>query len=299
MAASPEEPVISTPTAADAAPAIHPIYCQSTGTWQYIIADPTTNHCIIIDPVRDRCADKAAMSTTAADAIITLVQERSYIVDYILETHAAGTQCLSAAWYLRMQFSQTQESPPQLCDEVTVSSLQAMMRRKYGADNKFSTTIRAGLVDGEKLELGQLSLTCMHMSGFGSPHRRAYLIDGNIFGIHSIASLEGGGSGNTGNSSDSSVDVDSEDYLEAWASVQRILSLPKDTRVWRETQDQASLPDDERYDLLAECALVREGGSSSESEFLARRREESVWAKPPSTKVGGLKARLGTWLAVQ
>lgn len=293
MAASPEKPVASTPSAADTVPAIHPIYSQSTGTWQYIIADPATNHCIIIDPVRDRCADKDVMSTTAADALITLVQERSFTIDYILETHAAGTQCLSAAWYLRTQFCQAQDSPPQLCDEVTVSSLQAMMRRKYGADNKLSTTIRAGLDDGETLELGRLTLTCMHMPGFGSPHRRAYQIDGNVFGVHSIASLEGGGSGNVGTSSDGSVDVDSEDYLGAWASVQHVLALPEDTRIWREIQDQATSPNDEPYDLF------KESRSSSESDFLARRREESAWAKPPSTKIGGLKARLGSWLAVK
>lgn len=299
MPASSEKPVVSITTSADAMSAIHPIHSQSTGTWQYIIADPTTKHCIIIDPVRDRCADKAAVSTAAADAIIALVQEKSYVVDYILETHGAGDQCLSAAWYLRMQFSQTQGSPPQLCDEVTVSSLQAMMRRKYGADNKFSTTIRSGLNDGETLEWGRFSLTCMHMPGFGSPHRRAYLMNGNIFGIHSIASLEGGGNGNTGISSDVSVDVDSEDYLVAWESVQRILSLPSDTRIWREIGDHDVSADKEPYDSIADCAVVKEGGSSSESEFLARRREGSAWAKPPSNKTGGLKARLGTWLAVQ
>ena len=77
------------PTAAfSASPVIHNIYSESTDTWQYVVADPTTGHCIVLDPVRDQCTDQAKIVTTAADAILILVQRHDYVVDYILETHA-------------------------------------------------------------------------------------------------------------------------------------------------------------------------------------------------------------------
>ena len=132
-----------------------------------------------------------AMSTSAADAIVAVIKDRGYIVDYILEIHATSPHCLSAAWYLRIQLSIFQGHAPQLCNEArtTVSGLELMWQRKYGAGSAFSTTIRAGLDDGEIDTFGRLSLTCMHMPGFGAPYRRAYLVGNDIFGAHSIATL--------------------------------------------------------------------------------------------------------------
>ncbi|KAK8192470.1 hypothetical protein M8818_007638 [Zalaria obscura] len=150
----------------DMPPVVYHVYAQSTGTWQYVLADHTTSHCIVLDPVRDRSsADEAGVSTSAADAIITLVKECGYLVDYILETHANRPQCLSAAWYLWMQFSYSQGWPPELCDEATVSGLQATWQRRYPAGSAFSTTIRSGLYDGGTVAFGRLFLTCMRMPG--------------------------------------------------------------------------------------------------------------------------------------
>lgn len=74
-----------------------------------------------------------------------------------------------------MQFAIGQGWPPRLCNDATISDLEAMWQRKYGAGNSFSTTIRAGLGDNEGVTLGWLSLKCVQLPGFGSPHRRAYV----------------------------------------------------------------------------------------------------------------------------
>lgn len=281
---------------------IHAIHSATTNTWQYVIADPNTRHCTILDPVRDHCDDAAVVSTKAADSIIALIAANNYAVDYILETHATGSTHLSAAWYLRMQFSQSQGWPPQVCNEATVSSLQAMWQRKYGTENKFSTSIRPGLEDGEAVKLGELSITCIHLPGFAAPNRRAYLVGREVFGAHSVATMrpqmpaEEDANGNE--KSAEAIAVDSKTYLDAWASVQRILSLPHDSRVWHDTSHAEPAHGSEPYDLVSTCAAAQENNASGESEFNAARREESAWAKPPSQRRTGLKAKLGNWLAV-
>ena len=301
MAAATDTPNAALPVATDNPASVHHIYSQSTQTWQYVVADPVSKHCIVLDPVRDRCADAATMSTTAADAIISLVNEKEYVVDYILETHASGSQTLSAAWYLRMQFSQSQGWPPQLCNEATVSSLQTMWQRKYGAGSKFSTTIRSGLADGEVLSVGQLSCTCMHLPGFGSPHRRAYLVGLDLFGAHSIALPVNEAAVYLDKSSSvsaASTEAGSELQTGGLASTQRILSLPGDTRVWREGGDTSLVPETAPYDLVSRCAVINKQGGAREPSFVAPRQEDTVSLRAPSHRSARLKARLRNGLAV-
>ena len=282
-------------------PVIHNIYSHSTNTWHYVVADRTTGHCIVLDPVRDHCADRATISTTAADAIVDIVRTHSYTVDYILETHAAGPQCLSAAWYLRMQFSALQDKPPQLCDEVTVTGLEAMWRRKYGANNNFSTSIRGGLCDGESVMFGRLSLTCIHLPGFAAPHRRAYLIDKDVFGAHSIAALTEEPPNVCLEHLPESHVEESERHLEAWSSINRILSLPGDTRLW---QDSGEYTVEERHPLhVSQCIALNRYAGLSKTDFLTSRLAETQafreqHQRPPSYKAVILGSRLGSWIGV-
>jgi hypothetical protein len=292
------------PTAAfNASPVVHNIYSDSTETWQYIIADPTTGHCIVLDPVRDRCADHAAMATKAADAIVNLVEQKNYVVDYILETHAFESQCLSAAWYLRMQFSIYQGWPPQLCNEATVSSLKVAWQRKYGAGSTFSTTVRASLDNGESVTLGWLSLTSMRMPGFGSPHRRAYLVGKDLFGANSIATLAEDVFDESASNYELSRRSQGENvsFLESWTSMQRILALPGDTRVWweRGVVSGEALP----CDSLSQCMTSNKHARSTESDFLAGIRESYIQRlsviTQPMPRAVGWKTRLGRVFSVE
>lgn len=297
-------PLKSPTTTFESSPIVHEIYAKSTDTWQYIVADPTTLHCIVLDPVRDRCADPAVMSTSAADAIIAVIRERSYIVDYILETYAASSLCLSAAWYIRMQLSIIQGYAPQLCNDATVSGLDLMWQRKYGASGKFSTTIRNGLDDGEIITLGWLSLKCMHMPGFSNPNRRAYLVGNDVFGAHSIATMREDmthtdlGSGAIRPAADPSGDP--SHHRDAWTSMKRVLSLPANTRVWRE-QGDGSLPTSHKpCESVAQCAALNKHARSTEAEFLADLRvQTTLWrvAQPDPNANGGWKSRVGSWLS--
>jgi hypothetical protein len=287
------------PTAAfSASPVIHKIYSESTDTWQYVVADPTTGHCIVLDPVRDHYTDQAKIVTTAADAIVILVERHDYVVDYILETRAFGSQCLSAAWYLRMQFSIYQGWPPQLCDEPTVSGSDVAWQWKYGAGSTLSTTIRPGLHDGESVTLGWLSLTSMRMPGFGSPYRRTYLIGKELFGAHSVATLAADAFDESIRSSDLTSQSQRRDvnFLEAWASMQRLLTIPGDTRVWREKRNLSggALP----CDSLSQCAKSNKHARSNKSDFLAGMRENYIQrlgiVTPTIPKAAGWRTRFGS-----
>lgn len=299
----------SLPTAVlDVSPLIHHIYSQTTATWQYVVADPSTSHCVVLDPVRDRCPEQASVSTSAADAVLDLIKHYGYIVGYILETHAVGPPYVSAAWYVRMQLSMTQGWPPQLCTDTSVSGLDNMWQRKYGAGSAFSRTIPPGLKDGQSVTVGHLALTCMRLPGFGTPHRRAYCVGKDVFGAHSIATLEEA-SGNAVTEHTShmpeSTGYEGEDDSDVEQTLQGILSLSGDTRVWH-AQSSGSHPQPSGpFDSIAQCVAMskhdnpRTVASLAEwhNEMRVRGTAEGLAVQRPPSNRGGLKARWGNWFS--
>src|SRR5699024_4243663 len=71
-------------------------------TWsiQYVVADPETRACAIIDPVLDYDERSGVTATTHADAILNFVADRGYAVEWILDTHPHADH-FSAAAYLK------------------------------------------------------------------------------------------------------------------------------------------------------------------------------------------------------
>ena len=71
-------------------------------TWsiQYVVSDPATRACAIIDPVLDFDEKSGATGTVNADAILAYVAENDLTVAWILDTHPHADH-LSAAQYLK------------------------------------------------------------------------------------------------------------------------------------------------------------------------------------------------------
>ena len=74
----------------------------ATNTFSYVVSDPETQRCAVIDSVLDYDAASATTKTEQADLIITYIQENSLSIDWILETHVHADH-LSAAQYLKQK----------------------------------------------------------------------------------------------------------------------------------------------------------------------------------------------------
>lgn len=81
-------------------PWVSSFFDEASNTFSYIVVDPNSKHCAIIDSVLDYDAASAATSTQHADQIISFVKEHQLKVDWILETHVHADH-LSAAQYLK------------------------------------------------------------------------------------------------------------------------------------------------------------------------------------------------------
>lgn len=255
-------------------PFVHAILEPSSRTWQYIVADPSTRRGVIIDPVSSRDDTGERVSPNASDDIIRLVEKHGYCIDHIFETESSTEPKLTAAWSLRMHFSNTQTYPPQLCSNSFVGTLQRTFARKYGAANGFSTTLSDQYVDKASFVVGRMRVTVMQVPGFRTPNRRAYLIHGSLFGAYSLAMPPQESATWAFQAAEPvlSEAKEDEERRTLWQSMTRVLSLPPETCVYMEE----AYPGTEmaNWCSVEHCRAFNPYIALTENEFIIRRKGE-------------------------
>ncbi|TVQ53707.1 MAG: MBL fold metallo-hydrolase, partial [Rhodobacteraceae bacterium] len=81
-------------------PQVTAFFDEPTNTVSYVVKDPESRACAIVDSVLDYDAAAGRTDTASADAIIAHVKERGLEVVWLLETHVHADH-LSAAPYLQ------------------------------------------------------------------------------------------------------------------------------------------------------------------------------------------------------
>ena len=239
-----------------------------------MVVDPNTHHGVVIDPVYSRNDTNEDLSSDGTESIIRLIQKHGYIIDHILETESSSQSRLTAAWSLRMQLFITQGFPPQLCSNAPVSALHRMFSRKYGAANGFSTTLNKQHQDKESFVVGRMRVTVIHAPGFNTPKRRAYLINGSLFGAYSIAmpGFDGVSGQRSGTDPVLSDVLWNDQHRQLWNSMQRILAMPEETRVYYEEDSEGvGLAN---HTSIERCRAMNLYIDLNANEFIIRRRGE-------------------------
>ena len=81
-------------------PLVKSFFDNRTFSVQYVVSDPATRKCAIIDPVLDFDEKSGAIATRCADKILDYISSQSLSVEWILDTHPHADH-FSAAQYLQ------------------------------------------------------------------------------------------------------------------------------------------------------------------------------------------------------
>lgn len=81
-------------------PEVTGFFDRHTWSVQYVVADPASRKCAIVDPVYDFDEKSGQTATLNADRILEYVKQRGYAVEWILDTHPHADH-FSAADYLK------------------------------------------------------------------------------------------------------------------------------------------------------------------------------------------------------
>ena len=93
---------------------VHGFFDPATFTITHVVAEPTGDHCAIVDPVLDYDAKSGRTSTRSADEVLVYLAQERLTVDWIIETHAHADH-LSATQYLKSQIGGQVAIDPARC----------------------------------------------------------------------------------------------------------------------------------------------------------------------------------------
>lgn len=203
-------------------PFIHTVFEPKTSTWQYIVADPTTNSVAIIDSVLDFDPSNNTITTSSADNLLSIVDQYHYNIVYILETHAHADH-LTAARYIQNKLRREGKNVPQICIGKRITQVQHTFATKYGIDEaEYNGVFDKLLEDDEILPLGDLEIKAIHLPGH-TPDHLGYIVGPNVFTGDSIFLPDVGSA---------RCDFPGGDAAALFNSMSKLLALPPHYRLY-------------------------------------------------------------------
>ena len=199
-------------------PQVKAFFDEATFTVSYVVRDPNSAACAIIDSVLDYDAASGRTSQGSADAVVAYVQAEGLKVVWQLETHAHADH-LSAAPYLQKALG------GQLAIGERILSVQETFGKLFNAGVDFARDGRQFdhlFEDGEAFSIGELKAIALHTPGH-TPACMAYIIGDAIFVGDTLFMPDYG---------TARCDFPGGDAATLFASIQRLLALPDEARVF-------------------------------------------------------------------
>lgn len=259
---------------------IKPFFDPATHTVSYVVADPATKLCAIIDPVLDYDPCSGHTSTRSMDALVAHLREEDFAPAWVLETHVHADH-LTAAHLLRTT----------LGAKIGIGTGVAEVQKTFGALFNLKDLATDGrqfdklFADGEAFTIGALAARVIHTPGH-TPACVTYVIGDAAF-VGDTMFMPDSGSGRT--------DFPGGDAATLYRSIRKILGLHESTRIFCCHDYKA--PGRDAFAWETTVAAQRRGNQHardgvSEAEFVALRTARDKTLKVPQLLIPALQVNL-------
>lgn len=199
-------------------PTVVGFYEKRTSSIQYVVADPETRQCAVIDPVLDYDEKSGAVATHSADAILAHIAAQGWRPAWILDTHPHADH-FSAASYLKGK------TGAPIAIGAKIVEVQNLWQGIYHFGDGFPTDGSQWdrlFADGETFHIGACPVQVLLTPG----HTLCSVtyVAGNAAFIHDTMFMPDSGTARA--------DFPGGSARTLWHSIQRILLLPGDTRLF-------------------------------------------------------------------
>jgi len=197
---------------------VEAFFDPATFTYSYVVSDPTTRQCALIDSVLDYEPASGRIGHASADRLIAHVRTQELEVQWILEPHVHADH-LSAAAYLKRQLGGRRG----IGERIT--QIQETFGELFNAGDEFA---RDGsqfdhlFRDGEDFQVGAVQARALHTPGH-TPACLTYLIGDAAFVGDTLFMPDYG---------TARCDFPGGDARTLYRSIQRLYRLPDETRVF-------------------------------------------------------------------
>ena len=199
-------------------PDVAAFFDEATFTVSYVVKDPEGPCCAVLDTVLDFDPASGRTDTASADAIIAHVREHGLKVEWLLETHVHADH-LSAAPYLQKEIG----GRIGIGENITV--VQNVFGKVFNAGTEFQrdgSQFDRLFKEQDRFEIGGLTGQVLHTPGH-TPACLTYVIGDAAFVGDTLFMPDFG---------TARCDFPGGSAQTLWESIQKILSLPEDTRIF-------------------------------------------------------------------
>jgi len=199
-------------------PRVEAFFDPATFTVSYVVADPSSQACAIIDSVLDYNAASGRTSTASADAMVAYVRKEGLQLKWQLETHAHADH-LSASVHLKEHLGGSLAIGEQIVRTQRTFGKIFNIGPEMARDGSQFDTL---LADGQAFALGELETLTLHVPGH-TPACMAYVVGDAVF-VGDTLFMPDYGTARCDFPGGSSTDL--------FRSIRRLLSLPDETRLF-------------------------------------------------------------------
>ncbi|MBI1361329.1 MAG: MBL fold metallo-hydrolase [Alphaproteobacteria bacterium] len=259
---------------------IQAFFDRKTSTVTYLVADPETKRAAIIDPVADFDPAPARLGYASIDAILDIAAQRGLAIDWALDTHAHADH-LSAAHHVR------EKTGARIGIGAKITDVQKAFAPLFNAHDitPDGAVFDALWEDGATFRIGSVDVTVMHTPGH-TPACVTYVVGDAAFVGDTLFMPDYG---------TARADFPGGDAATLYRSIQRILALPAETRIFVGHDYLPPGRTEVKWETtVAEQRLqnIHVGAGVTESEFVAMRRARDKTLAPPALILPSLQTNI-------
>ena len=262
-------------------PVVTHFFDEPTNTYSYVVQDPNSSHCAIVDSVLDFDYAAGRTSTESAERILKFIKDNHLTVDWILETHVHADH-LSAAPFLK------EHTGAQLGIGEHIKTVQETFGKAFNEGTEFQ---RDGsqfdhlFADGDTFSIGELQAQVLHTPGH-TPACLTYVIGDAAFVGDTLFMPDYG---------TARCDFPGGDARTLYRSIQKVFALPDQTRLFMCHDYKA--PDRDEYAFETTVAEEKQnnvhvGGGTTEDEFVKMRTERDATLNMPRLILPSVKINM-------
>ncbi len=261
-------------------PEVTPFFDPATNTVSYVVRDPASQNCAVIDSVMDIDYASGHIAHQSADKIIDFIKGRGLALQWLIETHVHADH-LSAAPYLQRELG----GKIGIGDKITI--VQETFGRIFNEGTEFErdgSQFDRLFKDGESYAIGGMTAFAMHTPGH-TPACMTHVIGDAAFVGDTLFMPDGGSA---------RADFPGGDARQLYRSIRRVLALPDETRLFM-CHDYGPNGRDIRWETTvaeqrAHNIHVRDG--ITEDEFVAAREARDRTLPMPTLIIPSLQVNM-------
>ncbi len=263
---------------------IHPevtaFFDPATNTISYVVKDPASDACAIVDSVMDIDYAAGRISYHHADEIIAFVERRRLRVEWLLETHVHADH-LSAAPYIQARLG------GKLGIGANITVVQETFGKIFNEGTEFQrdgSQFDRLFEDGDTYTIGTMPAFAIHTPGH-TPACMTHVIGDAAFVGDTLFMPDGGSA---------RADFPGGDAGTLYDSIQKVLALPDATRLFmchdygpdgREIAWETSVGEEKAHNIHV-------GNGASRAAFVALREARDATLEMPTLIIPSLQVNM-------